>query len=198
MRVNITFIIFFLFFCLFRMRVSTHLRSLSSFLPRSPPSFVPSLFIRSNPPLSTPPSLSPSRSFSTASDILAKTSLQVHIHRSYDKPGAAADILGILKANRLNLTHLDGKLHCFAFEGATIEMDVQCKQDDPRMSKVFPFFYLGVHSSLSFFVLSFLAGRSRNRTFVSEPGGCCRILKTKNCALVSLDFERFGGLQGPS
>ena len=51
------------------------------------------------------------------------------------QPGAAADILGILKSNRLNLTHLDGKLHCFSFEGASIEMDVQCHQEDPRMQK---------------------------------------------------------------
>ena len=35
-----------------------------------------------------------------------KISIRVHVHRSYDKPGAAADILGALKNHGLNLTHL--------------------------------------------------------------------------------------------
>ena len=55
-----------------------------------------------------------------SSFINAKCSLNVHIHRSYDCPGAAADILQILKLNHLNMTHLDGSLHSYTFEGLSI------------------------------------------------------------------------------
>ena len=43
-----------------------------------------------------------------------KISIRVHVHRSYDKPGAAADILGALKNHGLNLTHLVSHCHSFA------------------------------------------------------------------------------------
>ena len=51
-------------------------------------------------------------------------SIQVHIDRSYDKPGAAADILAVLKRHGLNLVHLDSKLHCFSYDGATLGIDL--------------------------------------------------------------------------
>jgi len=53
-----------------------------------------------------------------------KMSIRVHVHRSYDKPGAAADILASLKNHGLNLTHLSADLHCFSYDGATIELEV--------------------------------------------------------------------------
>lgn len=72
--------------------------------------------------------LSNSRRFSSVGlspKIKPMSTISVHIDRTYDKPGAAADILAIVKKHHLNIANLECKLHCFSYDGATLTIDLQ-------------------------------------------------------------------------
>lgn len=55
----------------------------------------------------------------------AKTSILIELSRRENRPGSLNRILKVFEKKNINLTHVESKLHCFAYDGLCFAMDLQ-------------------------------------------------------------------------
>jgi len=61
------------------------------------------------------------------------TKCMVELSRRGQKPGSLNRILEVFEKHRLNLTHIESKLHCFTYDGLCFHLDFEGRHDDERV-----------------------------------------------------------------
>lgn len=65
----------------------------------------------------------------------ARTAVLVELSRHGNKPGTLNKILQAFQANDINLSHIESKLHAFAYDGLCFNFDMEARPNDPRVKK---------------------------------------------------------------
>eukprot|EP00929_Paragymnodinium_shiwhaense_P118629 TRINITY_DN90542_c0_g1_i1.p1 TRINITY_DN90542_c0_g1~~TRINITY_DN90542_c0_g1_i1.p1 ORF type:complete len:504 (+),score=129.55 TRINITY_DN90542_c0_g1_i1:97-1608(+) len=74
-----------------------------------------------------------SRGFVANLELRPMTRCVVELTRRDNKPGSLNRILGKFEKYNIDLTHIESKLHCFAYDGMCFQIDMRGAEDDPKI-----------------------------------------------------------------